>query len=67
MGCLSTSDIDQAYYLCIEHRFRPKLGQLLIADGRLSASDLDAILTVHDSEELRSLPVGKLLVISRAF
>jgi hypothetical protein len=48
----------------MEHRFRPKLGQLLIADGRLSAGDLDSILTVHDSEELRKLPVGKLLVIS---
>jgi hypothetical protein len=64
MHCLSTSDLDQAYGLCIEHRFRPKLGQLLIASGRLSAGDLESMLSVHDSQALRNLPMGKLLVIS---
>jgi hypothetical protein len=64
MDCLSCNELDQAYSLCLEHRFRPRLGQLLVASGRLSAGDLDSMLLVHDSEEMRNMPMGKLLVIA---
>jgi hypothetical protein len=64
MECLSAQDVEKAYKLCIEHRFRPKLGQLLVASDRLSARDLESMLTVHDSEQLNAMPMGKLLVIA---
>jgi len=64
MHHLSANELEDAHKLCVEHNFRPKLGQLLIASGRLSASDLDSMLIVHDAEGIKSVPMGKLLVIA---
>ena len=64
MDHLAAHELDAAKMLCLEHRFRPKLGQLLIASGRLSASDLDSLLVVHDAEGIKNVPMGKLLVIA---
>lgn len=64
MDCLSTSELERAYQICSQHGFRPKLGQLLIASGRLSAPDLDAMLVVHEHEKIKDVPMGKLLVIA---
>jgi len=58
MSYLTESNVDQAYALCVKNRFRPRLGQLLNSTVRLSAGDLEAILMVHETEELRNLPVG---------
>jgi hypothetical protein len=64
MECLSSSEVEVAHEICKEHRFRPKLGQLLIASGRLSAADLDSMLTVHEHEQIKQMPMGKLLVVA---
>lgn len=64
MRCLSGSDIDSARSLCLNQQCKPKLGQLLVSSGRLRAEDLEAMLMVHEHNELRKLPIGKLLVIA---
>jgi len=64
MDCLSASEIETAHELCRVHKFRPKLGQLLIASGRLSADDLDSMLSVREHAEMKSMPMGKLLVLA---
>jgi hypothetical protein len=64
MQHLTANELEDAHRLCIEHNFRPKLGQLLIASGRLSACDLDSMLLVHDAEGIKNVPMGKLLVIA---
>lgn len=64
MELLSANEMEKAHALCTEHRFRPKLGQLLIASGRLTASDLDSMLVVHESEGMKTVPMGKLLVVA---
>jgi hypothetical protein len=64
MDCLTANKVQLAHEICVEHKFRPKLGQLLIATGRLSASDLDSMLVVHDAKEIKEVPMGRLLVIA---
>ncbi len=64
MDCLSAKEIERAHEICTSNSFRPKLGQLLIASGRLSADDLDSMLAVHECEGMKNVPMGKLLVVA---
>lgn len=64
MECLSNNDVAHAHEICVNFKCRPKLGQLLVHSGRLSPDDLSDLLIVHEHEELKNVPMGKLLVIA---
>lgn len=64
MDCLSQNNVDKAKELCERFGCRPKLGQLLVASGRLSSTELQDLISVHDAEDIKNVPMGKLFVIA---